>query len=509
MSKSTIVFVCHSTGGIVARYLLDVHQEAFESKTVGLVLIASPSYGSELADRLGWIARLYNQRLGAQLQWGSWSLKDLDARFSDLLYQRRLPGLRGVEAYENHFVFHRRWLPNKTVVVTEESAGRYFGAPILLRKTNHFTAVKPDSKRHPAHELLVDFWQNQVAAAVPPTATREPDATPRESVPSTDSIHDEPAYTATSLTETAETLAASRQPPSLPEVFAGDLDRDITGRVQRTLFGTISRAIASFLGIVVVGSIVATYGLVRNVRSDRERHLAAVERLGSDLRRDTSLASRLIRFDSLQDVELLDHLEGHAIQRIVQFIQSATPLSTPCQLVTRDDSSRIPRADVQRAVASVRDLQGRARRPEGRFDRLFDKLVNRLSPRLTTPTRQLSLERTELRGSSLLGLDLSGASLRSACLAGSRLDSTLLDRANFDSAQLRSSTLNDATGANVRFNWADLRDADFNGSTFASLQFVGADLSCATFGNARLDSAEFSGALANWAFFGGTTLRAA
>ena len=509
INKSTIVFVCHSTGGIVARYLLDVNEESFKSKTIGLVLIASPSYGSDLADRLSWIARLYNQRLGQQLEWGSWSLKDLDARFRDLVYQHRLPGLRGVEAYENHFVFHRKWLPNKRLVVTEESAGRYFGAPTLLRKTNHFTSVKPDSKNHPAHELLVDFWQNQIAAAVPPTPAREPDAKPAEPAAPAAAVDDEPAHTATSLWDTAERQAASREPPSLPEVFAGDLDPDITGRVHRTLFGTIYRGIASFLGIVTVGSVALAYGWVRTVRSDRERHLAAVELLGSDLRRDTSLASRLILFDSLQDVVLLDHLEGHAIQRIVQFIQSATPRSSPCQLRTRDDSSLIPRGDVQRALAAVRDLQGRAQRPEGRIDRLVDKFVNRLSPRLTTPTRRLSLETTDLRGSSLRGLDLRGASLRAACLAGTRLDSTQLDRANFDSAQLRSSTLNDATGSNVRFNWADLRDADFSNSTFASAAFVGADLSCATFGNARLDSAEFSGALANWAFFGGATLRAA
>jgi len=158
MSKSNIVFVCHSTGGIVARYLLEVNETRFVAKKLGLILIASPSYGSKWSDRLDLLAKLYNQQLGIQLQWGNWSLRDLDARFKDLLYQHRLPGLRGIEAHENHFIFHRRWLPNKSLVVTEESAGRYFGAPVLLRNTNHFTCVKPDSERHPAHELIVDFW---------------------------------------------------------------------------------------------------------------------------------------------------------------------------------------------------------------------------------------------------------------------------------------------------------------------------------------------------------------
>jgi hypothetical protein len=157
LEKETVVFVCHSTGGIVVRYLLEVHESSFVDKNIGLVLIASPSYGESLPTRLEWLARFYNQQLGIQLQWGSWSLRDLDARFRDLLDQRRLC-IHGVEAYENHFIFHRPWLPDRKVLVTEASAGRYFGAPVLLRNTNHFTAVKPDSKQHPAHELLVDFW---------------------------------------------------------------------------------------------------------------------------------------------------------------------------------------------------------------------------------------------------------------------------------------------------------------------------------------------------------------
>jgi pimeloyl-ACP methyl ester carboxylesterase len=157
LDKGTLVFVCHSIGGVVVRYLLETHEASFAGKEIGLVMIASPSYGSTWANRLDWLSKFYNQQLGIQLQWGSWSLRDLDARFRDLVDQRRLR-LHGVEAYENHFIFHRSWLPDKRFLVTEASAGRYFGAPILLRKTNHFTAVKPDGPDHPAHELLVDFW---------------------------------------------------------------------------------------------------------------------------------------------------------------------------------------------------------------------------------------------------------------------------------------------------------------------------------------------------------------
>jgi len=167
MSKRRIVFVCHSTGGIVVRYLLESQYAAFREKQVGLVLMASPSYGSALADRLQWLTKFYYQQLGAQLEWGSWSLRDLDTRFKTLVSERRIPGLVGLEAYENHFIFHRTWLPDRRLVVTAESAGRYFGAPIQLRGTDHFSAVKPDGLRHPSHEVLVDFWSKHFATEGP------------------------------------------------------------------------------------------------------------------------------------------------------------------------------------------------------------------------------------------------------------------------------------------------------------------------------------------------------
>jgi hypothetical protein len=122
------------------------------------MLVASPSYGSKLADKMGWLARIYKNRLGQQLQWGSWSLQELDSRFKSLIHDNRIPGLVGVEAYENKFIIRRTFLPNITYVVTEESAGRYFGPPVLLRDTDHFTSVKPDGVNHPSHETLVDFY---------------------------------------------------------------------------------------------------------------------------------------------------------------------------------------------------------------------------------------------------------------------------------------------------------------------------------------------------------------
>jgi|GEM_PF-6544289 len=162
LDKKNVIFICHSLGGVVARYMIEKNFTDFADKNVGLILIASPSYGSEEANRLAWLAQLFGNQLGKDLKWGNETLKDLDSRFKDLIYQRRLKNLVGVEAYENHFIIHRRWwLSDISRVVTEDSAGRYFGAPKLLRNTDHFTCVKPTSRSHPTYELLIDFYQQQ------------------------------------------------------------------------------------------------------------------------------------------------------------------------------------------------------------------------------------------------------------------------------------------------------------------------------------------------------------
>lgn len=157
LQRKTLIFVCHSTGGIVVRYLLDLHADVFKNKTVGLALIASPSFGSFWASKLSWLSEFYNAQLARQLEWGNNSLDELDERFNVLIKERRIPHLLGVEAYENHFVFHHKFLPDRLLVVDKNSAGRYFAPPHQLPGTDHFTSVKPDSERHPAHELLVDF----------------------------------------------------------------------------------------------------------------------------------------------------------------------------------------------------------------------------------------------------------------------------------------------------------------------------------------------------------------
>jgi beta-glucosidase-like glycosyl hydrolase len=187
LARRRLVFVCHSTGGNVIRYLLERYLEEFKEKEIGLVLIAAPSYGSSYADRIGLVSRFMHQRLGLQLRWGNEDLRELDSRFKQLMETHAIPGLVGIEAVENHFVFHRRWLPPLNVVVDEESAARYFGPAVTLANTDHFSAVKPDSRTHPAYQLLVDFWtqrfnEDPALAAASKTAPEESGKPPGDGI---------------------------------------------------------------------------------------------------------------------------------------------------------------------------------------------------------------------------------------------------------------------------------------------------------------------------------------
>ena len=167
LAKQNLIFIGHSTGGIIARYMLQRFKEEFVDKTVGIILLASPSLGSIYANRLSLLARFYNQQLGLQLRWGGEALDDLDDRFKEMVYEQQIPRMLGKEGYEHYFILRQmfpRWtqslLPNWRKVVSKESAGRYFGPPQLLSETDHFSAVKPNDVNHSSHRLLVNFWED-------------------------------------------------------------------------------------------------------------------------------------------------------------------------------------------------------------------------------------------------------------------------------------------------------------------------------------------------------------
>lgn len=161
LDKSHLIFVCHSTGGVVVRYMIEKNQQIFRDKYVGVLLIASPSLGSFYANLFAAFLGFTRQRLGYQLRKTSPELADLDERFRDIVTSGHLQ-IIGAEAVEHHAVgprwlpaWLRNWLPR---VVEPTSAGRYFGNPEMLRGTDHFSSVKPSGYDHPAHMLLVWFW---------------------------------------------------------------------------------------------------------------------------------------------------------------------------------------------------------------------------------------------------------------------------------------------------------------------------------------------------------------
>lgn len=181
LDKRRLVFIAHSTGGIIVRYLLYHNQELFRGKEIGLALYASPSMGSPHADTLSWLSEFYNQQLGSQLQTGSPFLKELDLNFRDLIYNANSSsnGLHivGAEAVENHFIIHKKFLPDKVLVVPEDSASRYFGSPTYLRNTDHFSTVKPDGPMHPGHQFLVTFYE-RFKTETKPITSRDVDNLP-------------------------------------------------------------------------------------------------------------------------------------------------------------------------------------------------------------------------------------------------------------------------------------------------------------------------------------------
>ena len=166
LAKPNILFIAHSTGGIVVRHMLVRQVEKFRDKTVGLVLMASPSTGSRDANRLAWLADIAKQRMGSQLQWDHPFLEELHLDFKNLVYQQSIPRLVGVEAIENHFVVKWMRLFDKEVLVEASSGGQYFGEPQRMPNTDHFSIVKPPDANHPSHKLLRLFYLNSFLPAV-------------------------------------------------------------------------------------------------------------------------------------------------------------------------------------------------------------------------------------------------------------------------------------------------------------------------------------------------------
>ncbi|MDB6028961.1 MAG: alpha/beta fold hydrolase [Verrucomicrobiales bacterium] len=173
MSFSNLLFVCHSTGGLVVRQMLVNNTDAFASKKIGLVLAASPALGSQWGTKLEQLAKKYDNRLATELAWMSSSVKALDSQFKAA--QKRLPSIVGQEWVENHFIVHFKYWPSKSYVVPYESTGRYF-EPFTVPETDHFTIVKPRNLAARPHLFLKDFFLKEFLPKLDISATSDDSA---------------------------------------------------------------------------------------------------------------------------------------------------------------------------------------------------------------------------------------------------------------------------------------------------------------------------------------------
>lgn len=163
-----IIFVCHSLGGIVTRYLLTEYRDEFKGKMVGLMLIASPSAGSFWASMLRPLAWLLRNRQAQQLCFNDRSLDELNDHFLRMKEKNESFILRGMEAYEDVSILYHIFLPWISPIVTKDQAARFFADSKRLSKTNHFTAVKPASIESDPHKTFIEFLQIELQLALGP-----------------------------------------------------------------------------------------------------------------------------------------------------------------------------------------------------------------------------------------------------------------------------------------------------------------------------------------------------
>ncbi|WP_172669406.1 ATP-binding protein [Pseudomonas viridiflava] len=164
LKKKKLIFVCHSLGGIVTRYMLESQKEHFAGHVIGLALMASPSLGSDYADSFKGIINFYRNRLGKQLSVDNEILHDLDDRFKEFIDARDNSTFFGVEAVEHLPMINIKILPGFKPIVMKNSAARYFTSQILAG-CDHSTIVKPDGHNHPSHNFIIDFMVGKMKLA--------------------------------------------------------------------------------------------------------------------------------------------------------------------------------------------------------------------------------------------------------------------------------------------------------------------------------------------------------
>jgi len=154
----TMIFVCHSMGGILVRQFIVTRQaELIEhSIRLGLFLVASPSLGSKYANLFGLLARVLGNSQAQVLRFSrnnAW-LNDLDRNFFNLK-ELKLLSIEGQELIEDQFIVAKRFIRRQ--VVPAITGARYFGEAQKIPFSDHFSIAKPEGPNALQHRLLVQF----------------------------------------------------------------------------------------------------------------------------------------------------------------------------------------------------------------------------------------------------------------------------------------------------------------------------------------------------------------
>lgn len=163
ISKDNILFVAHSTGGLVVRYLLEANSDDFKGKAVGIFLLASPSRGSDWGTRIQLLSRYYGNRMLLQLTRNNEFVMNLDSRFADFIARRKMPRLSGMDVFESKFIIPSVWpfLSANETVVDNATSQSYFGSHRVVPGSDHFSIAKPKELTSASHALLWEFVEQR------------------------------------------------------------------------------------------------------------------------------------------------------------------------------------------------------------------------------------------------------------------------------------------------------------------------------------------------------------
>ncbi|MFY9261540.1 MAG: alpha/beta fold hydrolase [Gallionella sp.] len=155
----TLIFVCHSMGGIVARKYVVQNAAHLErtNKKIGLFLIASPSLGSNYANWLAPLAKFFkhSQARALRFQEDNIWLNGLDSDFINLKEDGHLQ-IKGKELVEDTFIVLPKFLVFRQVVPPFAGA-KYFGDAIKIPNSDHFSIAKIENGNDTKHQLLLKF----------------------------------------------------------------------------------------------------------------------------------------------------------------------------------------------------------------------------------------------------------------------------------------------------------------------------------------------------------------